>query len=80
MKCGIIYKKLAMRVDDDERRIMDSLTEDVSNWNMINSTWEIDFDSFNFEQAIAEILLELMENFKTCFVSEKIKCILSIDK
>ena len=47
---------------------------------MFNSTWEIDFDSFNFEQAMTEILLELMENFKTCFVSEKIKCILSIDK
>ena len=41
-----------------------------------NSTRESDFDSFNFEQAIAEILLELWENFKTsiaatCFVSEK---------
>ena len=39
------------------------------------STKESDFDSFNFEQAIAEILLELRENFKTstaatCFVSE----------
>ena len=43
-----------------------------------NSTKESDFDSFNFEQAIAEILLELRENFMTstaatCFVSEKIK-------
>ena len=41
-----------------------------------NSTRESDFDSFNFEQAIAEILLELWENFNTsiaatCFVSEK---------
>ena len=40
------------------------------------SAKESDFDSFNFEQAIAEILLELRENFKistaaTCFVSEK---------
>ena len=38
----------------------------------------------NFEEAIAEILLELRENFKTitaatCFVSEKIKYILDID-
>ena len=49
------------------------------------STLEIDFDSFNFEQAIAEILLELREIFKTStaatsFVSEKIKCILDIDR
>ena len=49
------------------------------------STKESDFDSFNFEQAIAEILLELRENFKTstaatCFVSEKIKYILDIDR
>ena len=46
-----------------------------------NSTWESDFESFNFEQAIAEILLELRENFKTsaaatCFASEKIKYVL----
>ena len=50
-----------------------------------NSTWESDFDSFNFEQAIPETLLELRENFKTstaatCFVSEKIKYILDIDR
>ena len=49
------------------------------------STLEIDFDSFNFEQAIAEILLELREIFKTstaatCFVSEKLKYILDIDR
>ena len=49
-----------------------------------NSTRESNFDSFNFEEAIAEILLELRENFKTitaatCFVSEKIKYILDID-
>ena len=49
------------------------------------STLESDFDSFNFEQAIAEILLELREIFKTstaatCFVSEKIKYILDIDR
>ena len=49
------------------------------------STKESDFDSFNFEQAIAEMLLELRENFKTstaatCFVSEKIKYILDIDR
>ena len=41
-----------------------------------NNIRESDFDSFNFEQAIAEILLELRKNFKTsnaatCFVSEK---------
>ena len=40
------------------------------------STLESDFDKFNFEQAVAEILLELREIFKrstatTCFVSEK---------
>ena len=45
-----------------------------------NSTWESDFDSFNFEQAIPETLLELRENFKTstaaiCFVP-----ILDIDR
>ena len=50
-----------------------------------NSTKESDFDSFNFEEAIAEILLELKKNFKTstvatCFVSEKIKYILDIDR
>ena len=44
------------------------------------SILESDFDSFNFEQTIAEILLELREIFKTstaatCFVSEKIKYI-----
>ena len=49
------------------------------------STKESDFDSFNFDQAIAEILLELRESFKTstaatCFVSEKIKYILDIDR
>ena len=49
------------------------------------STKESDFDSFNFEQAIAEILLELRESFKTstaatCFVSEKTKYILDIDR
>ena len=49
------------------------------------SILESDFDKFNFEQAIAEILLELREIFKrstatTCFVSEKIKYILDIDK
>ena len=46
-----------------------------------NSAWESDFESFNFEQAITEILLELRENFKTsaaatCFASEKIKYVL----
>ena len=50
-----------------------------------NSRRESDFDSFNFEQAIAEILVELREDFKTstaatCFVSEKIKYILDIDR
>ena len=45
---------------------------------------ESDFDSFNSEQAIAEILLDLTENFKTsaaatCFVNEKVKYILGID-
>ena len=30
-----------------------------------NSPRESDFESFNYEQAIAEILLELRENFKT---------------
>ena len=50
-----------------------------------NSTWENDFDSFNFEQARAEILLELRENFMTstaatCFVSAKIEYILDIDR
>ena len=40
------------------------------------STLESGFDSFNFDQAIAEILLGLREIFKTstvatCFVSEK---------
>ena len=49
------------------------------------STLESDFDSFNFEQAVAEVLLELREIFKTstaatCFVSEKIKYILDIDR
>ena len=48
-------------------------------------TLESDFDSFNFEQAIAEILLGLREILKTstaatCFVSEKIKYILDIDR
>ena len=46
-----------------------------------NSPRESDFESFNYEQAIAEILLELRENFKTsaaatCFASEKIKYVL----
>ena len=50
-----------------------------------NSTWESDVDSFNFEQAIPETLLELRENFKTstaatCFVREIIKYILDIDR
>ena len=49
------------------------------------STLEGDFNSFNFEQAIAEILLELRGIFKTstgttCFVSEEIKYILDIDR
>ena len=49
------------------------------------SILESDFDSFNFEQAIAEILLELREIFKTstaatCFVKEKIRYILDIDR
>ena len=49
------------------------------------STLESDFNSFNFEQAIAEILLELRGIFKTstattCFVSEEIKYILDIDR
>ena len=53
--------------------------------NNSTCTWESDFDSFNFEQAIAEILLGLRESFKTstaaiCFVSEKIKYILDIDR
>ena len=47
------------------------------------STW--DFDSFNFVQPIAEILLELRENFKTstgatCFASEKITYFLDKDR
>ena len=50
-----------------------------------NSTWESVFDSFNSEQATAKILLELSENFRTstaatCFISEKIKYILDIDR
>ena len=50
-----------------------------------NSSKEGDFDSLSFERAIAEILLELRENFKTStaatrFVSEKIKYILDIDR
>ena len=50
-----------------------------------NGAWKRDFDSFNFEQTIAEILLELRQNFKTstaatCFVSEKIKYVLHIDR
>ena len=49
------------------------------------STLKSDFNSFNFEQALAEILLELREIFKTsiaatCFVSEKIKTIFDIDR
>ena len=49
------------------------------------STLESDFNSFNFEQAIAEILLELRGIFKistaaTCFVGEEIKYILDIDR
>ena len=50
-----------------------------------NNTQENNFDSFNFGQVIAEILLELRENFKTstaatCFASEKIKYIIDINK
>ena len=50
-----------------------------------NSAWESDFDSFNFEQVMAESLLELRKNFKastaaTCFANKKIKYILDIDR
>ena len=57
----------------------------TTNKKQCNGKCESVFDSFNSEQATAKILLELRENFRTstaatCFISEKIKYILDIDR
>ena len=52
-------------ISDTESKVDEQVKEpDETVMPNNNSTWESDFDSFNFRQAIAENLLELTENLR----------------
>ena len=65
LKTNEIQQGCQATISDTESKVDEQVKEpDETVMPNNNSTWESDFDSFNFRSAIAENLLELTENLR----------------